>query len=117
MLDELSAPNYQDDPQARFLKEFLSTATPALMHNGNQLYSQMSFYPPAVDKYGALMDAPPFPTLMPLVPVATPVAAAADELPDVAWNFNVVKRLNEDANYVITVSTEQKEISVWDVHT
>lgn len=108
LLDELSAVCDQD-PQARFLKDFLSTATPALMHNGNQLYSQMSLYPTAADRYRALVETPPFPTLMPVV--------SAERAADDAWNFDVVKRLNEDSDYVITVSTERKEISVWDVHT
>lgn len=84
------------------------------MHNGNQLYSQMALYPPAVDRYRALIDAPPFPTLMPLVP---PPAAEVAETAEDAWNFDVVKRFNDESNFVITVSTERKEISVWDVYT
>lgn len=84
------------------------------MHNGNQLYSQMSLYPPTADRYRALVETPPFPTLMPLVSaVEHPVAESSDG----TWNFDVVKRLNDDPNYVITVSTERKEISVWDIHT
>lgn len=113
LLDELSA--YDQDPQANLLKDFLSSATPALMHNGNQLFSQMSLHPAAVDRYRTSIESPPFPTLMPLTPKVMP--AAGEESPDLAWNFNVIKRLNEDSNYVITVSTERKEISVWDVHT
>lgn len=85
------------------------------MHNGNQLFSQMLLYPAAVDKYRTLIESPPFPTLMPLIPKVMPTAE--EESPELVWNFDVIKRLNEDSNYVITVSTERKEISVWDVHT
>lgn len=106
---------YDQDPQANFLKGFLSSATPALMHNGNQLFSQMSLYPPAVDMYRTCIESPPFPTLMPLIPEVIP--AAEEESHDITWKFDIVKRLNEDSNYVITVSTKRKEISVWDVHT
>lgn len=112
MLDELSA--HDQNPQARFLKDFLSTVTPALMRNGNQLFSQMMLYPPAVDRYKAILDAPPFPTLIPLVPKA---GATEKFLENDTWKFDVVKRLNDDSNYAITVSTIRKEISVWDVHT
>lgn len=83
------------------------------MHNGNQLYSQMSLYPPAADRYRELVKTPPFPTLMPLEPTVQPPVV---EPSDNTCNFDVVKRLNDDSNYVITVSTERKEISVWDVH-
>ncbi|XP_060873528.1 NACHT domain- and WD repeat-containing protein 1 isoform X2 [Metopolophium dirhodum] len=123
LLDELSA--HAQDPQARFLRDFLSSAMPAVMDNGNQLFSQMSLYQPAADRYRALMDAPPFPTLMPLV--LTDAATTASQLSEstaqlsdgagAAGKFDLVKRFNDDANYVITVSTGRKEISVWDVHT
>lgn len=111
-MDELSVND--QDPQARFLKDFLSIAMPAVMHNGNQLFSQMSLYPPATEKYQTLLNKPPFPTLMPLIPAMEPTEM---ESMDNTWKFDVVKRLNEDSNYVITVSTTRKEISVWDVHT
>jgi len=96
---------------------------PALMNNGHQLFSQMSLYQPAADRYRALMNAPPFPTLMPLVPTdaATAqlleIAAPLSDGAGAEGKFDLVKRFNDDANYVITVSTERKEISVWDVHT
>jgi hypothetical protein len=85
------------------------------MHNGNQLYSQMALYPPAADRYRALINAPPFPTLMPLVPPPEVTEKTATSTEN-AWSFDVVKRFNDDSNFVITVSTERKEISVWDVH-
>lgn len=112
LLDELTA--HVQDPQARFLRDFLSTAAPALTHNGNQLYSQMSLYQPAADRYRAQMDAPPVQTLMSLVPKAA--ATTPDDLHGGARSFDLVKRFNDDSNFVITVSTERKEISVWDVH-
>ncbi|XP_022165189.1 uncharacterized protein LOC111030132 isoform X2 [Myzus persicae] len=119
LLDELSV--HAQEPQASFLRDFLSSAMPAVMDNGNQLYSQMSLYQPAADRYRALMEAPPFPTLMPLVPKdAATAAAQLSESVDGAGatdRFDLVKRFNDDANYVITVSTGRKEISVWDVHT
>ncbi|KAL4089774.1 hypothetical protein QTP88_024745 [Uroleucon formosanum] len=123
LLDDLSA--HAQEPQARFLRDFLSSAMPAMMDNGNQLFSQMSLYQPAADRYPALINAPPFPTLMPLV--LTDAAIAASQLSEstaqqsdgagTAGKFDLVKRFNDDANYVITVSTGRKEISVWDVHT
>lgn len=107
LLDELSA--HAQDPQARFLRDFLSSAMPAVMDNGNQLFSQMSLYQPAADRYRALMDAPPFPTLMPLI--LTDAATAASQLSEsttqlsdgasAAGKFDLVKRFNDDANYVI----------------
>ncbi|XP_050443594.1 uncharacterized protein LOC126847425 [Adelges cooleyi] len=106
LLDNLS--DYSDNPQASFLNKFLSTATPALMHNGYQLYSQMSLYKPTEEKYRTLIETPPFPTLMPLIP---------DTDTSSKITFDVVKRLAEDSTYVITVSTKQQELGVWDVHT
>lgn len=108
-MDELSG--HAEDPQARFLMDFLSTATPAMMHNGNQLFSQMSLYPPAAEKYRSLMEMPSFSTLMPLAP-ATISSSSSDQM-----NFDIIKRFNEDSDYVITVSTQRQEISVWDVYT
>ncbi|VVC42160.1 Six-bladed beta-propeller, TolB-like,WD40-repeat-containing domain,WD40 repeat, conserved site,WD40/YVTN [Cinara cedri] len=113
LLDELSA--YEQDPEAVFLKDFLKAATPALVNNGNQLYSQMSLYPPTAERYRVLIDAPPFQTLIPLVPQVPPAEVAVPV--EAPWKFDVVKRLNDDSNYVITVSTERKEISVWNVKT
>lgn len=112
LLDELS----DQDPEAVFLKDFLMAATPALVNNGNQLYSQMSLYPPTAERYRALIDMPPFQTLIPLVPKQslTDMVVAVAETPS---KFDVVKRLNDDSNYVITVSTGRKEISVWNVNT
>lgn len=121
LLDELSA--HAQEPEARFLRDFLSFAMPALMNNGNQLFSQMSLYQPAADRYRALINAPPFPTLMPLVPTnaataqLSETAATLSEGAGAEGKFDLVKRFNDDADYVITVSTERKEISVWDVHT
>jgi len=123
LLDELSA--HAQEPQALFLRDFLSSAMPAVMDNGNQLFSQMSLYQPAADRYPALVNAPPFPTLMPLVLTDTAIAASqlsesTAQLPNgagAAGKFDLVKRFNDDANYVITVSTGRKEICVWDVHT
>jgi hypothetical protein len=90
-----------------------------MMNNGNQLYSQMSLYQPVADRYRDLINAPPFPTLMPLVPATQSLESAASlsDSPDATGRFDLVKRFNDDANYVITVSTGRKEISVWDVHT
>ncbi|XP_026807773.1 uncharacterized protein LOC113550245 [Rhopalosiphum maidis] len=120
LLDELSA--HAQEPEARFLRDFLSSAMPAVMNNGNQLYSQMSLYQPVADRYRDLINAPPFATLMPLVPVNAATqslesAASVSDSPDTTGRFDLVKRFNDDANYVITVSTGRKEISVWDVHT
>jgi len=119
-MDELSA--HAQEPEACFLRDFLSSAMPAVMDNGNQLFSQMSLYQPVADRYRALINAPPFPTLMPLVPVdAEMQSSKSDALlsdsPGATGRFDLVKRFNDDANYVITVSTEQKEISVWNIHT
>ncbi|XP_050524997.1 uncharacterized protein LOC126896349 isoform X2 [Daktulosphaira vitifoliae] len=106
LLDELS--RHTDDPQTSFLKQFLTAKAPSMMHNGYQLYSQMSLYSPTEKYYSVKMDTPPFPTLMPLVPKLD----NSNKM-----TFNVVKRLNENHNYAITVSTEQQEIGVWDVET
>ncbi|XP_025199078.1 uncharacterized protein LOC112597310 [Melanaphis sacchari] len=120
LLDELSV--HAQEPEARFLRDFLSSAMPAVMDNGYQLFSQMSLYQPMADRYRALINAPPFPTLMPLVPVDAATQLLESTVPlsdslDATGRFDLVKRFNDDANYVITVSTGQKEISVWDVHT
>lgn len=115
LLDELSA--YDQEPEAVFLRDFLMAATPALVNNGNQLYSQMSLYPPMAERYRALIDAPPFRTLMPLVPKTPSAEVATSAAAETPWKFDVVERLDDDSNYVITVSTGRKEISVWNVNT
>jgi len=123
LLDELSA--HAQEPQAHFLRDFLSSAMPAVMDNGNQLFSQMSLYKPAAERYRTLIVTPPFPTLMPLVPTdavtaASQLSGSTEQMSNGAGTtgkFDLVKRFNDDANYVITVSTGWKEISVWDVHT
>ncbi|XP_075219526.1 NACHT and WD repeat domain-containing protein 2 isoform X3 [Lycorma delicatula] len=108
-----------------WLQEFLENYSPALAYDGRQLYTLLSA--PSIHKstssqlcmrWTQTANNPPVACL---TVVPSPITADSDKVEKETNNesarvFNSISRLPESPHYVVTISTEKEEISVWDIH-
>ncbi|XP_068084365.1 NACHT and WD repeat domain-containing protein 2 [Anabrus simplex] len=126
------------DKDLALLKKCLEDSALALSYDGRQFYSHMyqnlakvfaesSAGYTFMSKLFEICLNPPVPSLLPLAPLdgqekapeATPDSIRTTETDGEVFDqsrFNIVTRLGDNPDFVVTVSTEREEISVWDIH-
>lgn len=111
------------------LQDFLEIYSTALSYDGRQFYSHLNFYledknvkdelDPSLNSVLEVTKNPPVCSL-----VLTNIQDVEEEVRNQGESseplvqdttFDLVTRLNETDDYVVTVSTDKEEISVWDV--
>ncbi|XP_066263113.1 NACHT and WD repeat domain-containing protein 2 [Euwallacea similis] len=99
------------------LKEFLEINTQVLNYDGRQFYSHLYTFLRGRSKEGKEMELfeacqkPPVLTLLPL----NPNVFGEEEAVSLATNLDILVRIPNSNRYIVTISTNDESVCVWDV--
>ncbi|KAK7866181.1 hypothetical protein R5R35_001398 [Gryllus longicercus] len=135
VLEDISLENKEDNKDLHLLRKSLEECATALNYDGRQFYSQMYRFLSSkslegysfMSKLKEICSSPPVLSLLPL-PLLDSSNEAHESEPHSKTvleaeggefdqsRFDFMTRLGENPDFVVTVSTEKEEISVWNVH-
>lgn len=114
-------------PFTQILKEFLELHATLLNYDGRQFYSHLHHYiekhikdpellhNPKVQEIVGLSKNPPVLTLIPLNGLDIEEKMPFESTTNFQSVFDIVVRIPDTDHFVITVSTQNEEICVWDI--
>lgn len=106
------------------LQKILEKNHISLNYDGRQMYSKFYEELKNVQSIGSFWKRfqeesihPPVNTLLPIAKESPLVGDSLEKTNNIdKHNINLIVRLNENPNFVVSVSTDKEEIAVWDVH-
>ncbi|CAH0778298.1 unnamed protein product [Bemisia tabaci] len=112
----------KSDANVSWLQNFLETCSTALNYDGRQFYAQANVY---ISQHSdstcpfqqTLKTATENPPVLSLVPNALSEENISEKEKTDSVYFNDVQRLPEGDTYVVTISTANEEIAVWNIKT